>query len=178
MRPTKQSFILCLLANGLLAFFIGQVNHSLTVFSVYLYLSGLFLVFPAITLSFLPGLICVFITGLWVDARLPLPFGTSATFFALGFTVAFLVRVSLRRPYNFSLVLVALGLNSLLYFCLFIYCGGTALHSVSYWIHGFIDLIISSFVLVLIGGWFYNLQRALFSACGLPLRSAPEIPKH
>ena len=177
MQATRQSFFICLFANGLLAFFIGQVNHALTVVSVYLYLSGLFLVFPAITLSFSSGLLCVFITGFLLDASLLLPFGLSSTFLALGFTISFFLRISLRRQHKFSLLLVALGLNSLLYLCFFLYCGGTSLTMGTYWIRGIMDFLFSSLVLVLIGGWFYDLQRAIFSACGLSLRYTPEIPK-
>ena len=172
MSPRFRHFALCLTTNCLGALLLASINYALTPLSLYLVLSGLYIPFPALTLSFRTGLLCVVFTGLWLDAMLPVPFGVSATFFALSSTLLFYIRSFLRWEHNFHLVPLALILNGLYILYLSFFTSGDPYGlgmASAYWVRITTDLLASSLAIVLIGGWFFNFQRALLLVAGVDL---------
>lgn len=162
-------FTLCLAAHCIGMLLLASLNYTLAPFSLHLSLSGLYIPFPALTLPFRTGLLCVFLTGLLLDAGLPFPFGTSATFFSISFTSIFLLRSFLRWEQNAHLVFFALVLNAFYSVFLFLFSGGEALAMGVYWVRGLTDVLISSLLLLFVGGWFYDLQRGLIEISGIDL---------
>lgn len=155
---TLRSFGVCLAVNVLLAFLLEQVNHTLTSVSLFLYLGGLYIVFPLRALTFPMGLLCIFITGLWIDAKSPVPFGASALLLSFSFTLAYTLRQYASR--NLPLLPLAFYLN-LLHLLVFLFWLRTEQALAVYCLRGLCDLLLSSVTFVLIGKWFYRLQTEL-----------------
>lgn len=78
--------VLALLACGaVLCAILGQLNHYASPWALTFSAPGLLVVFAALRLPLGAGLASVFVTGLWLDAASPLPFGRQAFLLALAF---------------------------------------------------------------------------------------------
>ena len=99
-------------ANALLLYLTLMVNSALAGWSLYLFLLGPMVVFPALYLRHQSYFICTLGSGLWVDAALPSAFGLFTLFFLAAGATIFLPRIRLRAEHNYHPVLVAHALNA------------------------------------------------------------------
>jgi hypothetical protein len=152
-------------ANVLLLFLCLMVNSSLAPLSWYLVLLGPLLVLPALYLSLRSFFACTLLTGLWVDVALPSSFGLFTCGFLIIGTLMILTRIRFRVEHNYHPVLLAHAANFSCILLLTISEGLQHLSSPAFWIQLLITTLLSHIALLLIGPWFFNLERLLLQLC-------------
>ena len=169
-------WIVVVLANALLVFLGGQLDHYLAHFSVSVFLLGACLPLAGLRLRFRPGLIAMFVSGLVVDAgRPPVFFGSSAVLLATLFTCWHSVRLRLPRDGAAPQIVGAIAANLVLFlaqpFLLGIdIAGGTT------WNRVLIDLLLSQVAVAVIMPWFFALQERALLLRGVNLAEEARAP--
>ena len=137
-----------------------MANHYLAGFAVHLYLGGLFVVYSALRLDRKHGLIATLLTGLMLDASMPVPFGTS---------VASAQRARSRDPAigaaalpagrarSYGIVVAQLA-NLFLFIALSFLLVGANPRPAGAWLRIFVDLLASQLAILAVAPWFLTLQ--------------------
>lgn len=152
-------------ANVLLLYLNMLVNSALSDWSLYLVLLGPMLVLPAIFLRHRSYVLCTLLTGLWVDAALPSPYGLITLGFLGAGAVIFQVRFRFRTEHNYHPVLLAHACNLFSIALLTVAMGLAHIATSAFWIQIIITILLSHIVLLVVAPWFFNLQRLLFELC-------------
>ncbi len=168
-------WIVIVLANGLLVFLGGQLNHYLAHLPVSVFLLGLFLPVAGLRLRFRPALIAVFLSGLVADAARPVPFGSSALLLALLLTVWHAIRSRLPRGGVAPAIIGALLANLVLFFAQPLLLGGAVAGSATLG-RILVDFGASQLALVLLGPWFFALQEQALLLMGVNLAEEARQP--
>lgn len=168
-------WIVIVLANTLLVFLSGQLNHYLGHFSVSAFLFGLALPVAGLRLRVRPGLIAMLLSGLAIDAGRPVPFGSSALILAVLFVCWHAVRSRLPREGAAPSVVGALVANAVLFAAQPFLLGAT-LASGATWGRVAVDLLLSESAVVLIGPWFFALQEYALLLRGVNLADEARQP--
>jgi hypothetical protein len=168
-------WIVIVLANGLLAFLGGQLNHHLAVFPVSVFLLGLALPVAGLRLRFRPGMIAMCLSGLVLDSTRPVPFGSSALILAALYTCWHSVRSRLPRDGVAPAVIGALLANLVLFLAQPLLLGATLAGGAS-WSRVLVDLVLSQFAVVLVGPWFFALQEQALLLRGVNLAEEARAP--
>lgn len=155
--------ILLFAANVILLYLMLLVNSALATWSIYLCLLGPMIVFPALYLRHRYYFICTLVTGLWVDAALPSPFGLFTICFLFAGAFIFQMRIRFRAEHNYHPILLAHGLNFFYIVVLAIFLGSDSWSSPAYWLQIIVTSLASHLVLLLVAPWFYNFERMLFA---------------
>jgi rod shape-determining protein MreD len=165
MRKFDPRWLIVFLANLLLWWLVGLANNCLAIFSVHLYLGGLFLVYAALRLDHKHGLIALVLTGLMFDAMQPVPFGTNVVLFGLVHATLLYGRQRFPRESSIFGIVVALFANLFLFIALSFLLVGANPRPGEAWLRIFVDLLASQLAILLITPWFLALQaRAMDSA--------------
>ena len=152
-------------ANALLLFLSLLINSSLASLSVYLILLGPMLVLPALYLHHRSLTACMLLSGLWVDAALPAPFGLfSCGFVILGSAIS-VARIRFRAEHNYHPILLAHAANLCCILLLTAAAGIESFASTAFWIQVLLTTLLSHAALVVVASWFFNLERLLFELC-------------
>ncbi|MFT3831185.1 MAG: hypothetical protein QM691_15925 [Opitutaceae bacterium] len=168
-------WVVIVLANAVLVFLEGQVNHYLAHAPVSVYLCGLALPVAGLRLRFRPGLIAMFLTGLVIDAVRPTPFGSTALLLATLFTAWHSIRARLPRDGVAPPLVGALVANLVLFFAQPLLLGpavatGTTAGRV------LMDLLLSQVGVMLLGTWFFALQEQALLLRGVDLAEEARQP--
>jgi hypothetical protein len=166
-RDSRQ--VLALLAcAGVLAVAHGQLNHALAPLALTVAAPGLLVAYAALRLPTGTGLAVVFLSGLWLDAAAPAPFGRQAAL--LGVAFCFLHHVARRLPREENLVGVvsALFVNLGLFVALAVLDLGALPDSTAGALRLLADLVASQVFTTLVGPWFLALQRGALDLAGVP----------
>ena len=155
--------ILLFASNAILLYLMLLVNSALASWSIYLCLLGPMVVFPALYLRHRSYLICTMISGLWVDAALPAPFGLFTICFLFVGAFIFQMRIRFRAEHNYHPILLAHSLNFFYLVVLAIFLGNGSWGSVAYWMQVVVTSLASHLVLLMIAPWFFNFERMLFT---------------
>lgn len=171
MRRIDLRWLIVFASNVLLWFLAGLANHNLThlwspfseQFAVRLYVGGLLITFAALQLDIRNGFIAVLLTGLFVDAGEPVPFGMSSALY--GFVFAALLQGRHRFPRDEPLfgTVIALVANLFLFLAFSFFLVGRNPRPADAWIRLFVDLLVSQLVLAAITPWFLALQARAFA---------------
>ncbi|MGE9292611.1 MAG: hypothetical protein ACQKBW_03280, partial [Puniceicoccales bacterium] len=157
----------------LLYWLLQMLNDTLGTHGVYLSLSALYLLLPITCLRLGWALALVFVTGMLIDAPLPVNFGFHSLLFALVTAFLYNMRHSIGRAGLGQLILVALGVNAFLIVAQSLLLAGPLMGNGLYWLRIGSDLLFSSLALPLIGWWFLSWERWLLVICGCDTH-APE----
>lgn len=149
-------------ANALLCYLSSLVNSALAAAPCYLFVLGPMLVLPALYLHHRSYFICTLLTGLWVDAALPVTFGFFTCAFLGAGALISLARIRFRAAHNYHPILLAHTINACLIVLLTLSAGTDLLKMANLWIQSSLTLLLSHLSLLLIAPWFFNLQRLLF----------------
>jgi rod shape-determining protein MreD len=155
--------------NFILILLTTQLNHYLSVFSLYLFLLGLPVSFAGLSLSLRNGIIATAITGLLIDAITPLPYGLHFALCLISFTIIYAIRSRIPSKENVTIIVVILLTNLFLFFAVTVYVYLTGFNSSFSPLHIVSDLIASQITLLLITRWFFAFQPALLTLCGFNL---------
>lgn len=146
------------LTNALLLWILQMVNHALTPLKFQLILPGVLITLAALNLRHSSALLCAGLTGLWIDAVHPSPFG----FFAMLFLMATYALFRIRRQWHREQRRKAYGLCHLVNLSIVVAAGlllaGPAILNAAYWLRLSMDLAASHLVLLAIAPWFFSLQ--------------------
>lgn len=160
--PNDPRILILFGTNALLLFLNLLVNSQLAAWSLNLVLFGPMIVLPALFLRHTSFFVCTVLTGLWIDAALPVPFGL----FTLGFlclgTLIFLSRGRFRAEHNYHPILIAHILNLFAVFLLTAADAGDAFGNWNFWMQIFKTLLLSHLALLAVAPWFFNLERLFF----------------
>lgn len=168
-------WIVIVLANALLAFLGGQLNHYLAHLPCSVFLFGLCLPVSGLRLRLRPGLVAMFLSGLVIDAARPVPFGSSALLLATLFTCWHAVRSRLPRE-GAAPGIVGASLANLVLFGLQPLLLGTAGLAGVTWSRVAVDLFASQLAIVALGPWFFALQEQALLLRGVNLAEEAREP--
>jgi cell shape-determining protein MreD len=154
-------------ANALLLYLTQLVNSATAAWPVYFFLLGPMVVLPALYLRHQSYFICTFLTGLWVDASMGVPFGFFTTLFLLVGAIIFSIRIRFRAEHNYHPILLAHGINFFLLLVLTLVTGREHFGVMNFWIQVLVTSFCSHLALLFVAPWFYNLERQLFEICRL-----------
>ncbi len=169
MSTSTRQILVLLLCTGGLVTLLGQLNHGLSTFAVTLSAPGLLVAFAALRLSLKPGLLVALLTGLWLDAVSPVPFGQHALLLGLAFCMLHRVRARLPREEALVGVVAAIFINLGLCIVLASARINDLPDPASGALRLLVDLVASQLATALLGPWFLALQtRALSLAGALP----------
>jgi rod shape-determining protein MreD len=158
MRRFDPRWLIVFVANLLLYWLTGVINHYLAPFALHLYVGGLFVVYSALRLDPKHGVIAMILTGLAFDAMEPVPYGTHVLL--LGLVHATLLYGRRRFPREggvFGIVLAQFS-NLFLYIALsFLLIGANPVPAEA-WLRIFVDLLASQIAILFLAPWFLSLQ--------------------
>jgi rod shape-determining protein MreD len=148
-------------ANVLLFYLAQLVNNSLSALGLYLLFLGPMIVMPGLYLRLRSAFICILLTGLWIDAACPVPFGLfTLTFLGAG-TLTGMLRHRLRPRQSYHPYILTHLFNAGCIFILTISKGLGNYFALELWIQTIITLTISSLCLIFLAPWFFRFQRML-----------------
>lgn len=159
-------------ANVLLLYLMQLLNSALAGWSLYLFLLGPMVILPALYLRHSAAFLCALLTGLWVDASLPAPFGWFTLSFIIANAFLYQMRLRFRPEYNDHPVLLAHLANFLFFIALSFGPARELAAEPAYWLRIGTDLLISHLVLLPVAPWFFQLERLLFDL--LRVETEPE----
>lgn len=168
MSPSTRQILVLLLCTGGLVTLLGQLNHGLSAFAVTLSAPGLLVAFAALRLSLKPGLLVALLTGLWLDAVSPVPFGQHALLLGLAFCMLHRVRARLPREEALVGVLAAIFINLALCIVLASARINDLPDPASGALRLLVDLVASQLATALLGPWFLALQARALQLAGAP----------
>ncbi len=174
-RDSRQ--VLALLAcTGVLAAVLGQLNHALAPLALTVAAPGLLVAYAALRLPTGTGLAVVFLSGLWLDAAAPTPFGRQAALLGLAF--CFLHNAARRLPRDETLVGVvsALFINLALFVVAAVIDLGSLPDTTAGALRLLADLVASQVFTTLVGPWFLAFQRGVLDLAGVPPPSGTRRP--
>lgn len=158
----RRGFIL-FLACFVLWLLVTQANHALSSWHIYLFVAGLFVVYPALKFPLGQGLAAVIPAGLLFDSTTPVAFGTHTLLFAAALAIVHNLRDRVPRDDTVARIIVVL-LANLGMFLLFAFTQLPRLPSAgAVWPRLIFDLVCSQVVLVAITPWFMALQERLLN---------------
>lgn len=168
----KRRVLILSAAALLLVLLLGQLNHYLSVWQLHVWCGGLLVTFAALQLGYRTGAAACFISGLLLDAGLPLAFGTQGILFLAAHAIIFNIRSRAPRGEAIVGVVIALIANLGLFLVLGFLRIDHAAHPAGAWLRAFADLLASQLVIALIAPWFFSLQARLLALGGTDLRDA------
>lgn len=159
--------ILALLASAaVLCAVVGQLNHAAASWALSFSLPGLLVTYAALRLPPGAGLASAFVTGLWLDAVTPLPFGRQAFILAFAFCLVFRLRDRFPRQETITAVVVALFVNLALFVALAFFSLGALPDPAAGGVRLLGDLLVSQLLTALVGPWFLSLQAEALRMVG------------
>ena len=150
-------------ANIVLLYLTQLVNSSLSAWSLHLMILGPMIVLPALYLKFRDGLLCCLLTGLWIDAALPVPYGLFTGGSIMACSILYTFRHRFRAEHNYHPIVLShiINLAALILVCCKLNYG--QLNSSAYWTQILVTALLSHLCLLFISPWFFNAERLLFN---------------
>ena len=158
--------------NALLLFLAQLVNSSLATVALHLVLIGPMVALPPLYLRHRSSFACLLLTGLWVDATLPVPYGLFTTCLPTIGTFLSIFHHRFRAEHNGLPIWIAHGANLAVILLLSLYMSPDFLFVPGYWLHIGTTLLLSHLVLLIVAPWFFNFERMFFSL--LRVNTEPE----
>lgn len=156
--------IFVFLGANMLLFYLAQLaNNSLASAGIYLLLLGPMPVMPALFLRGRTAFICMILTGLWIDAACPLPFGFFTTLFLCTGSFISLLRHRLRAEHSYHPYILAHCFNLGCILLLSLTQGADNYLVLDLWIQTVLVILISSLVLLVVTPWFFRFQHMLIA---------------
>ncbi|MEO0508806.1 MAG: hypothetical protein AAF065_02970 [Verrucomicrobiota bacterium] len=165
--PLDPRILILFGANVLLLHLMLLVNSAMGSWPVYLFLLGPMLALPALYLRHRSYFVCTLLTGLWVDASMPVAFGFFTALFLCFGALIFFFRIRFRVEHNYHPILLAHCMNFVLLVALTVATGSDYFNVSEFWIYVLTTSLSSHLALILVAPWFFNLERLLFEICRL-----------
>lgn len=161
--------LLMFASNVLLLHITLMVNSAITPWSLYFFILGPLLVFPALYPRLSGMMLCLFFTGIWIDVAFHGVFGLFTLFLPICGIVVFQLRIRFRAEHNFHPAILAHVANFIFLIVLTVAEGKGLWGAIGFWKQVVLTSFLSHLCLLVIAPWFFNLQRLLFELCRLDL---------
>lgn len=159
----KRSLLL-FASNALLLHLMLLINSSITFVGFNLFILGPLFIIAPLYLRADQFFITSLLTGFWVDAALPTPFGLITLLLLTLGSLILLIRLRFRAEKNFHPALLAHLANFITALTLFYFSVSGSFSDLFILLStSFIELALSHLALLFIAPWFFNFQRSLFS---------------
>ena len=172
-NPNAKAIAL-LISHGVWAFLFAIWNDFFAFVPVYFYLGGVFAILPAIRLDFYRGFCCAVVTGCFLDAALPTPFGFHACCLAIAQVFLWSTNERMKMHRRQTLILFGLIMNLFLFLTLHVWFlfqvpEGTEI------LHGrtFVDLVFSELLIALPMPWLIELHDDFLRIAGIETSGKP-----
>ncbi len=166
MLHSLRQVLVLLACAAVLCAIVGQLNHYAAPWAVSFSVPGLLVVFAALRLPLATGFATAFVSGLWLDAAAPVPFGRQALVLALAFCLVYRLRPRLPRDQVVVGVVAALFVNLGLFVLLALLAIGGLPDPASGGLRILADLFVSQLLTALIGPWYLAFQAASLRLAG------------
>ncbi len=150
-------------ANIVLLYLTQLVNSSLSTWSLHLMILGPMVILPALYLKFRDGFLCCFLTGLWIDAALPVPYGLFTGGSTIACSILYTIRHRFRAEHNYHPIVLSHVINLAALILVSCKLNHGQLDSYAYWTQVLLTILLSHFCLLFISPWFFNAERLLFN---------------
>jgi rod shape-determining protein MreD len=140
--------------------FVSELNHLLAPWHTYIWIGGLFILYPALAMPLRHGLFATILGGLLCDATSGTTFGTYTLLYATAHAVIFNIRDRVPRDETAGRVVIALFANLTLLLVFSFLQVARFPNASAAWPRIIMDLVCSQVVLALITPWFVALQMA------------------
>ena len=155
--------LLLLFSSNLVLFYLGGLfNHALSGLPIYWVLIGPMLILPAALLSFKGMLLCLLLTGLWIDASIP---SQLSGFFTVNLLILgsliYRHRKRFHFEHNFHPTMLALITNAYFVLALSMWTLFYSSWNLEFGFLVVISFVSSQITLPLLAIWFFNFQRCL-----------------
>ena len=164
-------------ANIVLLYLTQLVNSSICNWSLHLMILGPMIILPGLYLKLRDGLLCCFLSGLWIDAAIPVPYGLLTGGSILTCSILYAFRHRFHAEHNYHPILLSHVINLaaiILVSCTLSY---GQIGSFAYWAQVIVTTLVSHLCLLLVSPWFFNAERLLFNL--MPVDTDPaELPIH
>ena len=158
----KRSLIL-FISNAILLQLMLMINTSNVWIGINLFFLGPIFIIAPLYLRTDQFFVSTLLTGFWVDAALPTPFGSMTLLLLCIGSALLMTRRRFRAEKNFHPSLLALLANLIAGFYLFFLSLSHDLNTFfSLFSTSFLELVLSQLALLFIAPWFFNFQRSLF----------------
>lgn len=148
--------------NLVLSYLNSLFNHALSGLPIYWLLVGPMLILPAAYLSYKSMLLCLLLTGMWIDASIP---SQLSGFFTVNLLILgsliYRHRKRFHFEHNFHPVILAIVANAYLIVALSIWTLWYSSWNSEFAILALISLVASQLILPLLAMWFFSFQRCL-----------------
>ncbi|MBA4137542.1 MAG: hypothetical protein C0518_09525 [Opitutus sp.] len=160
-------WLLVALANLLLLWLAGLLNHYLAPFAVHVYVMGMCVGYAALRLDYRHGFLATVVTGLAFDAMQPVPYGTHVVLLGLVHATLLYGRKRFPRDEPIFASVVALLANLFLFLALSFVVISANPRPGEAWLRLFVDLLASQLVVGLATPWFMALNARVLELARL-----------
>ena len=167
MRRYDPRWLIVTLANALLLWLAGLLNHHIAGYALHGYFGGLLVAYGALRLDPRSGFTATLLTGLLADALTPVPYGTSLFLFSLVHGVVLYGRHRFPREGAVFGLVIALLANLFLFVALSFLLVGASPRPAAAWLRIFADLVFSQAAILAVGPWFLALQDRAMELAGI-----------
>lgn len=157
--------------SALLWLILGEVNHVLAGWNLWLYGGGLLLTYGILHFPRRSGLTHSLFLGLWVDAASPQPFGLSMVLFVLAHLIFFRLKQKFPPEETYTQVSFALLVNAFLFFLLTLWHLPGVLQVSTFAMKAATDFLLSQIMVLVIASWFFALQTEVLHRFGIFLET-------
>ena len=168
---TDYRVIIVLAVNAVLYVFISQVNALLAPLALHLSIPVVYLVFSALYLRMSHACAVAVLSGLTIDAALPVAFGCHSFLFVLAYALIISIRLRLRRENAYHVTFLSLGANFFIIAGLTLVTGFQGAPMGPSLLRLLIDLIFSQLVLAVVAASVVAAQRRILQIFQIDIAS-------
>jgi hypothetical protein len=161
-NPESYQWLVLFFLQALALVLLSQLNQSLSTFSLFLFINGLFIAFPALFLPLGQGVASIILLTIFYDSGESWKLGTSLipylTIFTLIYHIRGRIRFEKKRGYKSVILLTNLTLYTYYTVLAGIQYGVTS----SFVFLNLVHLMVSQLVLLTLAGWLIKFQKDVF----------------
>lgn len=151
--------LISIACNWLLYVALGQINSSIGSWNIHLHVIALYILFPLFYMEPLGALLSIAITGLFLDAATPVPFGFHFLMLLIFATVTRSLQRHIYRENATHVILVTIVINLLTALALTAQDWGPHVFTSVYWVRWGSDWLVSSFFCLFFAYRYIEFQR-------------------
>lgn len=158
-NPESYQWLILFILYGIVLILLSQLNQSLATVSLFLFMNGLLVSFPALFLPLGQGITAVFLFSIFYDSGESWNIGVSLVPNLVTFTVLYYLRDRIQYDNRSAYKMVVLVVNLILYLYYTILAGSTYGVTSQFVFLNLLHLLVSEFVLFLVAGLLISYQK-------------------
>jgi len=167
----NEKVLICLIANFVLFFFIGEVSHQLAPLGMSLQLDVIYIIFAGLYFRMLHGVIFVALIALFANAITPLPYGFHFITYLASWMFITWARPRIRRENPAHVKLLAILIQTLFFLVITSLMGRSLFGEFFFWMRVATDYSLNMLILLAFTHLWCEFQRSLMLSMGWDLTS-------